>query len=84
MLFYLALGLERLSLERPRVSRKCHIWLAPELSSVFLGFLFFFYPEDVCLAFSSTVFFLFNSFLNYFVLECVARHRAALLGSASI
>lgn len=33
---YLALGLKRFSLERPRVLRKlkCHIWLAPELLSV--------------------------------------------------
>ena len=33
---YLALGLKRFPLERPRVLRKlkCHIWLAPELLSV--------------------------------------------------
>ena len=68
----LALGLERLSLERPRVSRKCHIWLAPELLSVLSrGRLscFFFPPPG---------------YVFYFVLECVARHRAALLGSALI
>lgn len=72
--FYLALGLKHFSLERPRVLRmsKCHIWLAPELLFVLSWGSFF-----------SCAYFLFFCllflFLFYFVLECVARYRAALL-----
>lgn len=70
--FYPALGLKHFSLERPRVLRmsKCHIWLAPELLFVLSWGSFFF-----SLTFSSFVF----CFVFYFVLECVARYRAALL-----
>ena len=54
-----------------RKLKKCHIWLAPELLSVLSwGFL-------SCLIFPVFCFF---CFFFYFVLECVARHRAALLG----
>ena len=64
---YLALGLKRFPLERPRVLRKlkCHIWLAPELLSVLSwGSLsgFFFSPGLVFLF----VFFVCFFFTFYF------------------
>lgn len=68
---YLPLGLKRFSLERPRVEEVEVLYLASSRTVVR------FIPRTFVLLFF-LLFFVFWFF--YFVLECVVRHRAALLG----
>lgn len=67
-------GTWSLLIRAPPVLRKlkCHIWLAPELLCVLSWGLYV------------LLIFFYLNFFFYFVLECVARYRAALLGSALI